>query len=299
MNVISTLDDLDRLLRVAEVKLRDDGAHAHYELLISHRLDGALVPEMPTDPFSDRYTAAVLDFHSTLSGRMHYEPRRDELNRDDVIDPMRAFMYRAGDTAILGQYVEAFGQILRVLNLKAGAHVIEFGPGEGQLSLMLARSGIDVTAIDLEPRYLDSIRTQAAALGTSIRLIQGEFLDDHDVEPADVILFFETFHHALHHQKLLERVRSLLKPRGRIVFSGEPILEPESPWHIVVPYPWGLRLAGLSLWRIRSQGWMELGFREDYFYEVLKRSGFSVEKITSLTNGRGTCYVAQANDHAA
>jgi SAM-dependent methyltransferase len=295
-HTISTLDELEDLLRIAEIKLRDDGDQARFDFLCSYRLDGPLVSAMPSDPFSPSYLDAVLDLHAKLSGRQGYDPHRDELNADDVIDPLRPFMFRAGDTAILGQYVEAFGQILRVLNLKAGAHVIEYGPGEGQLSLMLARSGINVTVVDLEHRYLDSIRTQASAMETRIACVQSEFLGSYDVEPADAIVFFETFHHALYHQRLLARVRSMLKPGGRVIFSGEPILQPDSVWLDMVPYPWGLRLGGFALWRIRSQGWMELGFRESYFYELLRRSGFSVDKVQSPTNARGTCYVAKLTE---
>jgi hypothetical protein len=38
--------------------------------------------------------------------------------------------------------------------------------------------------------------------------------------------------------------------------------------------PWGLRLDGCSLWAIRKNGWMELGFRDDYFRDALARTGW-------------------------
>ena len=36
----------------------------------------------------------------------------------------------------------------------------------------------------------------------------------------------------------------------------------------------GMRLDGSALWAIRKNGWMELGFREDYFAQALLRSGW-------------------------
>lgn len=290
---IATLDELDELLRVGDLAAKERGETARYDLLLPYYLKGPIVPEMPTDPFSAAYIQAILSFHALLSGRNNYDPRLHERNGLDIIDPARSAMYRAGNTQVLGQYVEAFGQIMRVLDLRAESHVVEFGPGEGQLALMLARAGLDVTVIDLEPRYLASIAEQAGATDTRIRCIESEFLGDYETAPADAILFFESFHHVLAHCELLGRLRSMIKPGGRVIFAGEPILPPDSVWLDYVPYPWGLRLGAFALWRIRSQGWMELGFRERYFHDALVRSGFSMEKMTSPTNGRGTCYVAK------
>jgi hypothetical protein len=44
------------------------------------------------------------------------------------------------------------------------------------------------------------------------------------------------------------------------------------------PAPWGLRNDGQSAWSIRKFGWMELGFRTDYFTDLLKRHGWKTEK---------------------
>jgi hypothetical protein len=51
-----------------------------------------------------------------------------------------------------------------------------------------------------------------------------------------------------------------------VLWAGEPIAP--------MSYPWGLRLDGYSLWSTRTHGWLELGFDEGYFAEVLARTGW-------------------------
>jgi hypothetical protein len=63
-----------------------------------------------------------------------------------------------------------------------------------------------------------------------------------------------------------------VKPGGHVYFAAEPITAD-------FPLPWGLRMDGESLWAIRGNGWMELGFNENYFREVLARTGWTAEKL--------------------
>ena len=51
---------------------------------------------------------------------------------------------------------------------------------------------------------------------------------------------------------------------GAIVFAAEPIIDD-------FYCPWGVRLDGQSAWSIRKFGWLELGFRTDYFRKTLDR----------------------------
>ncbi len=45
--------------------------------------------------------------------------------------------------------------------------------------------------------------------------------------------------------------------------------------------PWGVRTDGESLWAIRRNGWLELGFHPDYFRQALGRVGLVAEVHTS------------------
>jgi hypothetical protein len=49
-----------------------------------------------------------------------------------------------------------------------------------------------------------------------------------------------------------------------------------------LPYPWGLRLNGESLRAIGKWGWLELGFSESYFYELLHRNDLCFRRFRCI-----------------
>ena len=103
----------------------------------------------------------------------------------------------------------------------------------------------------------------------------------------DAILFFESFHHSFDHFATIAHCRDRLATGGKIVFAAEPITN-------AFAIPWGVRLDGMSLWSIRKSGWLELGFREDYFIDAMRRSGFRVQKYHYPITDLGTIFVAEA-----
>ena len=73
---------------------------------------------------------------------------------------------------------------------------------------------------------------------------------------------------------------------GRVVFAGEPISRKLNA-------PWGLRMDGESLWAIRTNGWLELGFRRSYFLQALERYGWVAKRVTCLDTPSGEIFVAR------
>lgn len=55
---------------------------------------------------------------------------------------------------------------------------------------------------------------------------------------------------------------------------------------------WGVRTNGSSLWGIRRFKWMELGFKESYFYRTLLKLGWKVTKHVCEATTIGTVLVA-------
>jgi SAM-dependent methyltransferase len=159
---------------------------------------------------------------------------------------------------------------------------------------MLARNGCDVTVVDIEEAYVEGIQRQCRALNIPIRACVGEFgFVPEAGERFDAVLFFETFHHALRHNELLRQLQRVVADDGLIAFAGEPIIAPGDVWEPTVPFPWGPRCDLLSLWAMRTQGWMELGFREAYFLEALSRAGWSAVKHACSLTSRGNTYIAR------
>jgi 2-polyprenyl-3-methyl-5-hydroxy-6-metoxy-1,4-benzoquinol methylase len=285
--LISSVAELDAALSEVDAagRISDDEVRRVFESFAMR------VPtDVPTDPDSEAYRAAQLAWYATLHGKP-YHPA----NEVSVFDPEaaadRPFPYQTASADTVGGQLMAIGYLIRTMNLTPGKSVLDVGAGWGNTSIALARMGHRVTALDIEQRFLDLIAQRARRKRLGIETVRGDFSAIGGLGRAfDAVLFFESFHHCADHQALVASLGRVVAPGGKIVFAGEPI-DPD------FPLPWGLRMDGQSLWAIRRQGWLELGFREDYFLGLLARHGWSVSKsvcqeLTGSQAGWGTVYCA-------
>ena len=266
---------------------------AKIESLSNSFLVDPVIVEMPTDPFSEAYRRAVLDIHARVSGRACYDATTMEHTPLDVarfVARPAAYQY---DSRWLGNYLESFGHIIKKLDVRPGMRVIEFGCGDAELSLHLARFGCDVTVVDIEPDYLEIVRRKANRMEVPIRTVMGDFTDGLDLEPFDRIFFYQAFHHSLEHQQAIANYSRMLRNDGFLVFGAEPVIDPGGAWQRAVPYPWGPRLDGLSLRAMQTHGWMELGFQRPYFERLLARHGLGCEEESSPGNNLASSIVAR------
>ena len=127
----------------------------------------------------------------------------------------------------------------------------------------------NVTALDIEERYLEVIRLRAEMHKTpNITCVHSDFLwVERTDQQFDAVIFFESFHHCRDFQRLLRSLHRVLKPGGKIYFAAEPI-------NRNFEQPWCIRLDGPSLLVARRNGWMELGFHSDFFAQLLRRTGW-------------------------
>jgi len=193
----------------------------------------------------------------------------------------------------LREILVAMGSILQTLALKPGQRLLEYGVGEGGIALEAAKCGIDVTVVDIEQRYLSLIDRRAKMADVEVKTVLGEFgaLAGSNF---DVVLFYEAFHHSLDHMAVAKKITTMLAPGGRLILAGEPVIGPHNEhWRSSVPFPWGLRMDGLSYRAIKTYGWMELGFDHNYLMEMLGRAGYSCEFLKSAATDRANCYVAR------
>jgi SAM-dependent methyltransferase len=180
----------------------------------------------------------------------------------------------------------AVGYIIMTMRLPAKAKVLDMGVGWGNTAVTLAQMGYDVTAIDIEPKFVELVNGRAALLGLPPIAEVGSFLDiGTRPDRFDAVLFYECFHHCSDHMSLLQQLHTVLAPGGRVFFAAEPITD-------AFPMPWGIRLDGESLWAIRRSGWLELGFQESYFRTALERAGFSVVKHVTPATHLGVIFEA-------
>lgn len=271
---------------------------ATYQRLCGITLDH---PDAPTllaspDPFSIDYRDLVLRLYYNLRGRQieGYLPSRDELSGSGI--PKNVWNqtppWSFKDPGFVGEFLYSYGHILKLLALPSGsrARVLEYGPGSGQLLLMLARMDVQAYAVDVDQTALDLVRRQAEAMDISVETERAEFGEGFGDQRFDRVVFFEAFHHAIDWIKLLRRLHQRLTPGGKLILCGEPVVPDPT---LSVPYPWGPRLDALSIYCMRKYGWMELGFTRAFLNEALWRSGWSVTFHAFPGCGRADAWVAE------
>jgi 2-polyprenyl-3-methyl-5-hydroxy-6-metoxy-1,4-benzoquinol methylase len=269
--VVTSLTEVDQRLDEAEraAAISDD---AFRERLVRFRFQPRLPRAVP-DPFSSAYQDFQLDLYHELTGR-RYQVANEEtaFDADDVF--RRPFPWSTRSAATVGGFLIAYGFFIQELGLRPGAKVLELGSGYGSLTMNLALTGYDVTCVDMSRRLLDFVERRARQLDVPVKTICGDMATVAIPGRFDAILFHESFHHCFQHQLMVSRLSDLLAPGGKVGFAAEPIVEEGNP---LVPYPWGLRLDGLSLLSTRRWGWMELGFQRSYFFELLRRAGWRLD----------------------
>jgi protein-L-isoaspartate O-methyltransferase len=226
---------------------------------------------VPADPFGVEYRDFQMRLYERLSARA-YDPR-NEITKFDVEAADRTpFPFSSGSCRTAGFFTMGMGFLLQTLDVEPGARVVEFGPGWGNTTIAMAMTGLEVTAVDIGSDFCELLRRRGKRQCVNITVVNADFMWAETVrEPFDAAVFFESFHQCSDHMRLLNALRTAVKPDGRVYFAAEPIL-PD------FPLPWGLRMDGESLWAIRSNGWMELGYNERYFREALARTGWAATK---------------------
>jgi len=291
---VCTLDEFNAEIAAIGDGLPDAAAHQRLSLLTVHH--PAVDRMKRLDPFSPAYRKAALKLYFDLRGRAGdgYDVARDEKSNGiappDLFSSVTPWVFQ--NTVMVAEFMESWAQILRGMALPANsnASVLEYGPGSGQLLLMLAKMGLRAHGVDIDDTALDTMRRQAEAMGLNLRTERAEFGEGFAGERFDRIFFFEAFHHAFDFEALLRRLQDRVNPGGRLIFCGEPVVTVAQSG---IPYPWGPRLDALSVFCIRRYGWMELGFTHDFFMEALSRNGWYAEFSHPPNCGRAWTYVAQ------
>jgi 2-polyprenyl-3-methyl-5-hydroxy-6-metoxy-1,4-benzoquinol methylase len=273
VKTLTTVQQLDaHLARAAELFPRSDDEARRF-------LSGFefAAPQMPADPFSPEYAKAQWELYRKISGRDRYDTTNEEVDIDLERCVQSPYPYSTGSSAQVADQLAVCSFIFRLLNPQPGQRIVEFGPGWGNLTVPLAMMSVDITAVEVSPTFAELLRRRAAG-NDHLTVVESGMLDFKAEGRFGAALFFESFHHCSDHLEMLHHLRSIVSEDGVVMFAAEPVT-----W---MPYPWGLRLDGLSLWCTRSYGWLELGFDNRYFDEALKRAGWRNvrrERSRSLT----------------
>jgi SAM-dependent methyltransferase len=269
-----------RTIELAEL----DDALAHAASLFGSSEDAARaflldlelrVPDdRPADPFSTEYREWTWDLYRRISGRPAYATGNEDAPFDLEHATAHPFPFQTGSATVVGEDLVARGHLLRTIgraqpDLVPPARVVEFGAGWGNLTNDLVATGFVVTAVELGAQFGELMRRRCPA-PEHLTVVVGDMLTFAPDEPYDAAVFFESFHHCSDHLAMLQSLHRIVRPGGAVFFGSEPVTK--------MPYPWGPRLDGMSLWSTRTYGWLELGFDAAYFSSALDRTGWHGER---------------------
>lgn len=279
MTTVHTLEQLDDFLNKTEMEVSDDAKRRAWSSL---KLDNSMFGGFPErlavmDPYSADYANTVENFMQFLFGG-DYSLAKEGFKMDLSHLLKSGFPYTSRSPNTVGSYLISYGYVIRAMGLPVPSKILEIGCGTGSLSIHLARMGYELTAVDVNSAFTDHVRMLCEGAPGKVTTIAADMNELVLPPDFDAVLFYESFHHSYDHPRTIRKAMEFLKPGGMLVFAAEPIVPRQRDY---LPYPWGPRLEGETLRAIRRFGWMELGFTEDYFYELLLRNGVSFRRLSS------------------
>lgn len=228
-----------------------------------------IVVDQSLDPFSEAYVSQQLILYREMSGRDFDQLSNEHTSLDVDKHAAAVNPYDHGSPGGLAQHIERLSRAIRLGAPPRGSRFLDMGCGWGLSSEVAAYCGLAVTAVDVNPDFVDLVNRRASRLGHDIKAQQGTFDTFESDQRFAMILFYECFHHALRPWDLLSRMARHLEPEGRIVLAGEPI---NSYWW----KHWGLRLDPLSVYCIHKFGWLESGWSTEFLMAAFQRAGLTV-----------------------
>ena len=106
--------------------------------------------------------------------------------------------------------------VLAAVGLRSGMEVIDLCSGDGWFTLQIAKVARHVSAIDIDPTFLEIARHRLAESGvTNCNFISGEAYDVAKLAgPADFVFMANAFHGVPNRSRLAQAVASALKTDG-------------------------------------------------------------------------------------
>jgi len=282
-DLVSFINEID-----SKHKVIDDDAISHlhkfYYKLPKHALS--------RDPFSEDYIKSQLQIYRDLSGTTgEYSCSNEITNHDFAPYRYNPFPYCTGSSKLVGEMLGSYGFAIKAMNLKPGSKIVEFGTGWGNITYQLAMSGYNVTAVDVSPELLRLLRERIEGHNGKAVFVQSDMCEfaQSCTEEYDAALFTESFHHCINHVELIRQL-SRIVPSGIIAFVREPIFPAKNPY---LPYPWGIRLDGQSVYFIRKLSWLELGYQYGYLKKLLLRFGWNLRRYDNPDKEVPCVYIAR------
>jgi len=292
MRGVVKVDNLDRFdANVAEI-MRNNTELTFQKLQAIRGMYLNCAVKLPQDPFSDEYRKSQMDLYKKLT-KKEYSAGNEIIEYVFSGDHTKIYPYSSGSPEEVGMMLLNHGFILK--NFKAlpqGSRIVEFGTGWGNFTLNMLQMGYRVTAVEVNRSFLDLLEHRAREFKPNLNVRNQDMIDfcEENKEEFDAVVFNAAFHHCSDHRRLLDGIGRWLSKNGVIYFCSEPVFFSKNAY---LPYPWGLRMDGESMYMIRSQGWLELGFQFTYLKKILAMRKFSFQRVGSAELNAGDLYIAR------
>lgn len=208
--------------RMAErAPLPDLVTRAGIEMLVARtRRELAAKPEGFERDFAREMGDFPIALHTDAANAQHYEipPRFFEL----ILGPRRKYsccLYPVGTETLAEAEDIALAETVSHAGLADGQEILELGCGWGSLTLYMAERfpAARITAVSNSAPQRGHIEAQARARGlVNVRVITADMNDFTPDRTFDRVVSVEMFEHMANWRTLLGRIRSWMKPEGRL-----------------------------------------------------------------------------------
>jgi SAM-dependent methyltransferase len=143
-------------------------------------------------------------------------PKQGEIDYIDNIGPdgARHALNKPWSDAFCGGYLIDVGILLSVLP-PPPARLLDVGAGTGWTSVFFAQRGYEVVGLDLAPAMIELANQNKQRAGlANLRFLVGDYEALADETAFDVVVFFDSLHHAVDEQAAIRGAYRVLKPGG-------------------------------------------------------------------------------------
>jgi 2-polyprenyl-3-methyl-5-hydroxy-6-metoxy-1,4-benzoquinol methylase len=240
------------------------------------------------DPFSNEYAKWEMAFFEFLAGRK-YSFSNEGLFSEEFFPLQHPLSTLSVDehTSLLA----SFRRFLMYLGDIKGKRILEMGCGFGKLATLLESSGCDYYAVDASMNLVEITKKQMYSDKIKSQIVNKSFYDVPEFDQMfDIIIFDASFHHCAEPVRLLKLLYDYTSSDARLIFLKEPIADWfERPWGIV-------RSDGETILQIRMRGWLELGYRTDFFNDLLNKTGWELKETETFLFEGTKSFIAMKNN---
>jgi cyclopropane-fatty-acyl-phospholipid synthase len=213
---------IERTIRAAETAPLPDFVLRHGVSFLVDRTRRMLADRDPG--FEARFAAEMDRFpiaeHASAANEQHYEVPAEFFAL--VLGPRRKYsscLYESGADTLQEAEIRALAETVEHAQLEDGQSVLELGCGWGSLSLFMAERypASRIVSVSNSASQRAYIESEAAARGlTNLSIITRDMNAFETAERFDRVVSVEMFEHMANWRALLSRVKTWLKPDGRL-----------------------------------------------------------------------------------